>query len=185
MRLLTSAVFLPALLPICFASEGFNNYERRDYIFSDPKSACSKLGASICIQNATVNFANFVPAGTNLSFTQDYGLNTCGYPNALVTSDMCRVAMHVSTSSRSGITLEAWLPVNWTGRFLSTGNGGESGCIQYTDMAYTAGLGFATVGSCPYSTNVHNILRLLGANNGHNGTTGIVSLLSFARVSSG
>ncbi len=39
---------------------------------------------------------------------------------------------------------------------IGTGNGGVSGCIQYTDMAYTAGLGFATV----------------GANNGHNGTTG-------------
>lgn len=59
---------------------------------------------------------------------------------------MCRVAMYVTTSYRSGITLEAWLPTNWTGRFLSTGNGGVSGCIQYADLAYTAGLGFATVG---------------------------------------
>lgn len=52
--------------------------------------------------------------------------------------------------------MEAWLPVNWTGRFLSTGNGGVSGCIQYEDMAYTSGLGFSTV----------------SANNGHNGTGG-------------
>jgi feruloyl esterase len=29
-----------------------------------------------------------------------------------------------------GITLEAWMPTNWTGRFLSTGNGDISGCIQ-------------------------------------------------------
>lgn len=64
--------------------------------------------------------------------------------------------MSVSTSNRSGITLEAWLPTNWTGRFLSTGNGGVSGCIQYEDMAYATGYGFATV----------------GANNGHNGTGG-------------
>jgi feruloyl esterase len=144
MRLFYPSVLLPALLPVCFASE--NYYEKRDFIFSDPASACSQLGASIAIQNVTVNFANFVPAGTNLSFSQDYGLSSCGYPNALVTSDMCRLAMYVSTTNRSGITLEAWLPVNWTGRFLSTGNGGESGCIQYTDLAYTAGLGFATVG---------------------------------------
>lgn len=127
MRLLRFSALLPALFPICFASEEFNNYEKREYIFSDRASACSKLGASIRIQNVTVNFANFVSAGTNLSFTQNDGLNTCGYPNALVTSDLCRVAIHVPTSSRSGITLEAWLPVNWTGRFLSTG--GESGCI--------------------------------------------------------
>ncbi|KAK5160210.1 hypothetical protein LTR04_004764 [Oleoguttula sp. CCFEE 6159] len=67
--------------------------------------------------------------------------------------------MKVATSNRSEITLEAWLPTNWTGRFLSIGNGGVSGCIQYEDLAYTAGLGFATV----------------GANNGHNALhTGVV-----------
>lgn len=64
--------------------------------------------------------------------------------------------MRVTTSNRSEITLEAWLPTNWTGRFLSTGNGGLSGCIQYEDIAYAASHGFATV----------------GANNGHNGTSG-------------
>jgi len=136
--------YLLAIPSLCCANEIL--YEKRDYIFSDPSSACSQFGASITLENVTVNFANFVPAGTNLSFTQDYGLALCGYPNALVTSDMCRVAMYVVTSYRSGITLEAWLPINWTGRFLSTGNGVESGCIQYPDLAYTAGLGFATVG---------------------------------------
>ncbi len=65
--------------------------------------------------------------------------------------------MRVVTSNQSEITLEAWLPTNWTGRFLSTGNGGISGCIQYEDLAYAASMGFATV----------------GANNGHNGTSGI------------
>jgi feruloyl esterase len=76
---------------------------------------------------------------------------------------MCRLAMYVATSNRSEITLEAWLPTGWTGRFLSTRNGGVSGCIQYPDLAYTAGLGFATV----------------GANNGHNGTRGPVSQVYF------
>ncbi|KAH9204788.1 hypothetical protein DL95DRAFT_494557 [Leptodontidium sp. 2 PMI_412] len=118
--------------------------------------ACSQLRSSLAIENVTVNFANFVPAGTNLSSTQDFNLSSCGYRSAVVTSDMCRVAMYVAASYRSGITAEAWLPTNWTGRFLSTGNGGVSGCIQYPDLAYTAGLGFATV----------------GANNGHNGTRG-------------
>lgn len=64
--------------------------------------------------------------------------------------------MHVATSGVSGISLEAWLPQNWSGRFLSTGNGGLGGCIQYADLVYTTSLGFATV----------------GANNGHNGTSG-------------
>ncbi|KAA8644512.1 hypothetical protein EYZ11_004598 [Aspergillus tanneri] len=52
--------------------------------------------------------------------------------------------------------MEAWFPRNYTGRFLSTGNGGLGGCIQYYDVAYASGLGFATV----------------GANNGHNGSSG-------------
>lgn len=54
--------------------------------------------------------------------------------------------------------VEVWLPTSeaWTGRFLSTGNGGISGCIQYYDLAYTVDLGFAAVAT----------------NNGHNGTGG-------------
>jgi feruloyl esterase len=125
-------------------------------IVTDPATACGKLGASLAIENVHVNFAQYLPAGTNISLTQNYNLSTCGYISQVVPNDLCRVAMYVATSSRSGITLEAWLPTNWTGRFLSTGNGGISGCIQYPDLAYTAGLGFATV----------------GANNGHNGTSG-------------
>lgn len=54
--------------------------------------------------------------------------------------------------------MEVWLPTQeaWTGRFLSTGNGGISGCIQYYDLAYTVAMGFSTVAT----------------NNGHNGTSG-------------
>lgn len=53
------------------------------------------------------------------------------------------------------MTLEAWLPSNWTGRFLSGGNGGLSGCIQYPDLSYGSSSGFATV----------------SGNNGHNGSS--------------
>ena len=64
--------------------------------------------------------------------------------------------MNVTTSNASHIILEAWLPSSWSGRFLSTGNGGLAGCIQYGDIAYANSYGFAAV----------------GANNGHNGTGG-------------
>lgn len=64
--------------------------------------------------------------------------------------------MYVPTSNSSGIHLEAWLPSEWESRFLSTGNGGLNGCIRYDDIAYGTSYGFATV----------------GANNGHNGTSG-------------
>ena len=157
---------------------------------TDNIKKCEAFGASLQMENVTVNFANFVPAGTNLTFTQDYNLSTCGIPSQVVSVDLCRIAMYVATSDRSGmwwyevlyereeayswvigITLEAWLPTNWTGRFLSTGNGGISGCIQCQylsiepylteifykefkltdredyDLAYAAGFGFATVGN--------------------------------------
>ncbi|GME48352.1 Tannase/feruloyl esterase [Neofusicoccum parvum] len=52
--------------------------------------------------------------------------------------------------------MEAWLPKDWSGRFLSTGNGGLGGCIQYEDIEYAASLGFAAVGT----------------NNGHDGMSG-------------
>lgn len=63
--------------------------------------------------------------------------------------------MLVNTSSTSSMTLEAWLPSNWTGRFLSGGNGGLSGCVQYVDLNYGSWSGFATV----------------SGNNGHNGSS--------------
>ncbi|KAF5360117.1 hypothetical protein D9757_011738 [Collybiopsis confluens] len=123
----------------------------------DFESACSTIAIQAAsIENTTIFFADLVPAGTTLTFPdQDPSCSgTSSSQVALV--DMCRVALNVTTSHRSGITMEAWLPRNWTGRFLSTGNGGLAGCIQYVDLAYTSAQGFATV----------------GANNGHNGTGG-------------
>ncbi|KAF5379319.1 hypothetical protein D9757_007683 [Collybiopsis confluens] len=122
--------------------------------------ACSSIASQAAsIDNTTIFFADIVPAGTSLTFPdQD---PSCGGPGSsqTVLVDMCRVALNVSTSERSGITMEAWLPRNWTGRFLSTGNGGLDGCLQYVDLAYTTAQGFATV----------------GANNGHNGTGEVFS----------
>ncbi|KAF8857679.1 hypothetical protein BDZ45DRAFT_652454 [Acephala macrosclerotiorum] len=119
---------------------------------------CQYFGSTLNIPDVTVNFAHYIPAGTTIELDQDYGLLWCGWKTQKTEKDMCRVAMYVATSHRSGIMLEAWLPNEdeWTGRFLSTGNGGNSGCIRYPDLAYATGLGFATV----------------GANNGHNGTGG-------------
>ena len=123
-------------------------------IVSNPESACESVATSFVSENVTINFAHYVPAGTNLTLEQGYDLASCTRPFQLVPVDICRVAMFVKTSSTSNITLEAWLPTkNWTGRFLSTGNGGLSGCIQYEDLAYTAGLGFATVGANNGSAN--------------------------------
>ncbi|KAA8648099.1 hypothetical protein EYZ11_006151 [Aspergillus tanneri] len=115
---------------------------------------CANFKDKINLPNVKVNLVGYVPGGTNLSLTDN--APSCGASSQLVNADMCRVAMAVATSNSSEITLEAWFPRDYSGRFLSTGNGALSGCIQYYDLAYTTGLGFASV----------------GANNGHNGTSG-------------
>ena len=96
----------------------------------------------------------FVAAGTTLQFPDNDP--SCARPNQTVSVDLCRIALNISTSSRSGVIFEGWFPENWAGRFLATGNGGIDGCIKYEDVNYGAANGFSTVGS----------------NNGHNGTGG-------------
>ncbi|KAJ5168592.1 uncharacterized protein N7482_004186 [Penicillium canariense] len=118
------------------------------------QTKCSQFADKINLPNVKVNFAEYVQGGTNLSLPDNAA--SCSASYQAVSVDLCRVAMAISTSNSSQITLEAWFPREYKGRFLSTGNGGLSGCIQYYDLAYTAQLGFATV----------------GANNGHNGTSG-------------
>lgn len=90
------------------------------------QSKCAKFGDQIDIPNVKVNFAEYVPGGTNLSLVDNPP--SCDTSSQAVSVDLCRVAMAVSTSNSSEITLEAWFPREYKGRFLSTGNGGISGC---------------------------------------------------------
>ncbi|KAJ5290908.1 hypothetical protein N7478_000159 [Penicillium angulare] len=120
----------------------------------DFQTKCSQFQDKINLPHVKVNFAEYIPGGTNLSLPDN--APSCDASSQEVSVDLCRVAMAVDTSNSSQITLEAWFPREYKGRFLSTGNGGLSGCIQYYDLAYAAQFGFATV----------------GANNGHNGTSG-------------
>lgn len=146
-------------------------------------TACQHFAATLKVDdfpNLKVNFAEYLPAGTTIQLSQDYGLNSCGWKTQAVTRDICRIAAYVPTSEKdSGLTFEAWLPNKdeWNERFLSTGNGGNSGCIRYPDLGYTSGLGFAAVGQSPSPLLVNSKLTLIAANNGHNGSSGIVSIL--------
>ncbi|KAI4960814.1 hypothetical protein J4E86_002439 [Alternaria arbusti] len=110
------------------------------------------------IRGATRNVLQHVPAGTNLTFPDNDA--TCGRASQVVSVDLCRMALEIKTTRTSKISFEAWFPEDWSGRFLATGNGGIDGCIKYEDIAYGASNGFASV----------------GANNGHNGTTGVAYL---------
>jgi feruloyl esterase len=126
-------------------------FPRHDTNFS---TACLDFEPLKYVPNAAVNAHEFVAAGTTLQFPDTDP--TCSIFNQTVSIDICRIALNISTSGRSGIIFESWLPRNWTGRFLATGNGGIDGCIKYDDINYGNKNGFSAVGS----------------NNGHNGTGG-------------
>lgn len=59
-----------------------------------------------------------------------YRHSTCGGPgnSATLSQDVCRLALRIDTSERSGIHFEAWFPAQYSGRILATGNGGLNGC---------------------------------------------------------
>lgn len=138
------SLLLGSLLGISAASN--SSFVTGGLYVSNASSVCSSLATKISNPNVTINFIDYVPAGTNLTFDNSGNLSSCAQTNLVASNDLCRIAMKVETSNISEITLETWLPSNWTGRFLSTGNGGLGGCIQYTDINYAAGLGFAAVG---------------------------------------
>lgn len=125
---------------------------------ADLKKACADLAQKLDIDNATVTSAEFLAAGTKIDLP---GLDSsCGPPSTESPADVCRVGITLATSARSTTLMEAWLPLNWTGRYLATGNGGIGGCIDYGAMGYGASLGFAATGS----------------NNGHSGQNGTTFL---------
>lgn len=78
------------------------------------------------IDGATRNVLEFVTAGTTLAFPDNDA--TCNRAKQAVSTDLCRIALSIKTSKTSSIAFEAWLPEDWTGRFLATGNGGIDGC---------------------------------------------------------
>jgi feruloyl esterase len=78
------------------------------------------------IDGATRNVLQFVTSGTTLTFPDNDV--TCNRASQAVSTNLCRIALSISTSKTSNITFEAWLPEGWSGRFLATGNGGIDGC---------------------------------------------------------
>lgn len=87
---------------------------------------CSRFNpADAGIANATVTNHAFIAGGTSLNLT---GNDICGQTSQAVPVDLCRVSLQISTSNRSGVVAEVWMPQNWNGRIVTTGNGGLAGC---------------------------------------------------------
>lgn len=112
--------------------------------------SCSQLGASLnSIAGFSVLSVSHFSNGANISLPDL--VPSCatgpGINIAKVPIDLCRAVVNVSSSASSTARIEAWLPDNWNGRFLATGNGGTGGCIDYTNLANAASFGFATFGT--------------------------------------
>ncbi|TGJ87018.1 hypothetical protein E0Z10_g1728 [Xylaria hypoxylon] len=91
------------------------------------KTRCLAFKPESYISNATLNRLEYVTAGTNLAFPDNDP--SCGRASQVVNVDLCRIALSVPTSQRSGFNYELWLPETWNGRTLATGNGGLDGCF--------------------------------------------------------
>ena len=87
---------------------------------------CLSFKPENLVKGATRNVVEFVSAGTTLTFPDNDA--TCNRGSQAVSKDLCRVALEIKTSKQSSIAFEAWLPEDWSGRFLATGNGGIDGC---------------------------------------------------------
>ena len=93
---------------------------------ADFQEHCLSFTPENYIFNSTREVVEYVSAGTNLTFPDNDP--TCARPSQIITANLCRVALSIPTSNRSSITFEMWLPAQWNGRFLGTGNGGIDGC---------------------------------------------------------
>src|SRR5215831_13242384 len=58
----------------------------------------------------------------------------------------CRIQAAVSSTPESLITFEVWIPENWNGKIVATGNGGYSNVLSYSDMAYALSQRYSAVG---------------------------------------
>lgn len=90
--------------------------------FLTSEQATSSARAS----NATVTNHAFVAAGSNISLP---GADvSCGLASQVIEVDLCRVSVEIATSNRSSVLAEIWMPADWNGRLVTTGNGGLGGC---------------------------------------------------------
>ena len=141
----SSYASIPALISI---------FQQATCCFSDQCTDFAELLATQLPNTTTIRSSEFIAAGTNLSILSTHP--TCAAFSAVMPYNFCRVQMVSETGPSSEVEIEAWLPRNWTGRFLEVGNGGLGGCLSYTDIDYGVERGFATIGT----------------NNGHTGNYG-------------
>src|SRR5262245_63829782 len=96
------------------------------------RAACAGLTKVTSEGNTTITSATTVDAGT---FVTPAGQTLTGLPA------FCRVVGVSRPTSDSTINFEVWMPSSsWNGKFLSSGEGGFAGTINYTRSGLDGGL---------------------------------------------
>ena len=96
-------------------------------------ASCESL-ASLVLPDTTITVAAVVPAGT---------FDPPG-PTPPIDTVACRVAGSIKPTSDSDIQFEVWMPTaGWNRKFLSAGEGGYAGAINYGGIADALRRGYA------------------------------------------
>ena len=107
-------------------------------------ASCESL-ANLSLDHATVTAATSVPAGTFTPPTLPGAITPVApIPNLPA---FCRVQITSSPTSNSSIGIEVWLPENWNGKYLQSGNGGFAGTVPYSSLANDIKRGYAAAGT--------------------------------------
>ena len=107
-------------------------------VLSSPRAGaapapCESL-ASLHLADTTITVATMVSAGT---------FDPPG-PTPPIDTTACRVAGSIKPTSDSDIKFEVWMPAaGWNGKFLSAGEGGYAGAINYGGIADALRRGYA------------------------------------------
>ncbi|KAI1329225.1 putative ferulic acid Esterase/Feruloyl esterase [Xylariaceae sp. FL0255] len=110
---------------------------------SQVASRCTALTfASILPANAQIERIDAVQAGS----TYGDGVQDLNYPyQPTDLPALCAVTVQVTTSTSSAYRIGIFLPTTWNNRFLTVGNGGFGGGINWLDMGAGVQYGFAVV----------------------------------------
>lgn len=96
--------------------------------------ACAALSGSAQAQE-TITTAEAIQSGSFQASASSTSIT--GLP------EFCRVAATLTPTSDSNINVEVWMPKDWNGRFLGTGNDGFAGQMVYQSLADGLKRGFA------------------------------------------
>lgn len=112
------------------------------YPSSTFQDKCSGLAGQIQLNYTfDVNIAAYLPANGTIDYVAE-GLNeTCLDTQAFpIPVGVCRLNLRIATSDSSETYMEVWLPENYSGRTLTTGNGGLAGCMCFVRCQFLSAL---------------------------------------------